>query len=474
MQAGVWEISAPDQRPCTDTGAGGRVRATGAGRGRAAASTHRAWPAPAHARASTELRLSEPPRRFPLWPLLATLGVQTLATAAAYSLPAVAPVVAPDLGIPPSWIGFFVSIVYGVGILSALGSPRLIHERGATRVSQAVLVATLAMLAVAASGSVWTVALGAALMGLAYGATAPAATHMLVPLTPPERMNMVISLRQIGVPLGGVVAGLVMPRLTHVLGWQTALLVQIVPCLLLLLALEAVRRRWDGRSAEHGRSAPAGAAKAGPQGSAREPGPARHRLRPAAMMRESVPLRRLLLAVFVFSGLQLCFVAFMTTHMTTAVGLDLVRAGQMLATYQVSGVLTRPIWGWMADNLLPARRLLAIQSVLMCAAAVTAGQLAPGSPAALVMAVAVIGGMSASGYTGIAYGELARLGGARRTETTGLGSAFMFAGVLVLPTLMSLAVLRFGGFEAAYTAIGLLALCGGALLVLPQRRARAV
>ena len=434
-------------------------------------------------RASTELRLSHPPRRFPLWPLLATLGVQTLATAAAYSIPAVAPVVAPDLAIPPSWIGFFVSIVYGVGILSALGSPRLIHEQGATRVSQGVLVATLAMLAVAATGSVWTVALGAALMGLAYGATAPASTHMLVPLTPPERMNMVISLRQIGVPLGGVVAGLVMPRLTHLFGWQVALLIQIVPCLLLLLALETVRRRWDGRGKAAAGSGgvrplpPAGPSQlvGGSRGSGSErTAPARHRLQPAAMMRESVPLRRLLLAVFVFSGLQLCFVAFMTTHMTTAVGLDLVHAGQMLAAYQVSGVVTRPIWGWVADNLLPARWLLAIQSVLMCAAAVTAGHLGPGAPAVLVMAVAVAGGMSASGYTGIAYAELARLGGPRRTETTGLGSAFMFAGVLVLPTAMSFAVLRFGGFEAAYTAIGLLALCGGALLSLPQPKASPV
>ena len=34
------------------------------------------------------------PRRFPVWPLLAMLATQTLATMAAYSLPAVAPAVA--------------------------------------------------------------------------------------------------------------------------------------------------------------------------------------------------------------------------------------------------------------------------------------------------------------------------------------------------------------------------------------------
>src|SRR5690606_8878999 len=106
-------------------------------------------------------------------------------------------------------------------------SPGAIHRRGAVRVSQAVLLATLAMIAVASTGSVAGIAAGAVLMGLAYGATAPASTHLLVPQTPPAMMNVVLSLRQIGVPLGGVLAGLVMPPLTLRLGWQPALLIQL-------------------------------------------------------------------------------------------------------------------------------------------------------------------------------------------------------------------------------------------------------
>lgn len=404
------------------------------------------------------------PRRFPLWPLLATLGVQTFATMAAYSIPAVAPEVAPHLGIPPTWIGFFVSIVYGVGILSALGSPALIHEHGATRVSQGVLVATLAMIGVAALGNVWAVAIGAALMGLAYGATAPASTHMLVPLTPPERMNMVLSLRQIGVPLGGVLAGLTMPHLTHWLGWQTALLAGAVPCVLLLLALEPVRQRWDGARPKSEASAAVDGATAAGKSAAPPPRP---RLDARRLIADNPAIGRLLATVFVYSGLQLCFVAFMTTHMTTVVGLGLVAAGQMLAAYQVSGVVSRPIWGWIADKLIPARWLLVLQGFVMCAAAIVAGQLEATAPFPLVLAVCIVAGATASGYTGIAYAEFARLGGARRTEATGLGAASMFAGVLVLPSAMSIAVAKSGSFAVAYTAIGALALVAGLLLALP-------
>lgn len=393
-------------------------------------------------------------RGFPLWPLLATLAVQTLATAAAYSIPAVAPEAARKLGVDPALIGLFISMVYGVGILSALLSPSAIHAVGAVRVSQGVLVATLAMILMAAlGGSVWAIAVSAMLMGLAYGATAPASTHLLVPLTPPRAMNMILSLRQIGVPLGGVLAGLVMPPLTLRWGWQPALLLQALPNLALLGLLEIARRRWEGEYGRRTAQAPAAAS------------PRLGILEPLRLFRRLPGLAPLLFASFVYSGVQLCFIVFMTTQLTTVVGFDLVLAGQALAIYQVSGVVSRPIWGWLADRIVAARWLLSLQGVVMCAAAVIAGQFGSTSPAALVLPLCVVAGATASGFTGIAYGEYARLGGARRTEATGLGAAFMFAGVMTLPALMSIVVTTTRSYDLAYASIGALALVAGVLLI---------
>ena len=171
--------------------------------------------------------------------------MQTLSTGAAYSFPAVAPAVARDLGIDGALVGFFISTVYGVGIISALFSPGFVHRYGAVRVSQAVLLMTLVMLATAAIGSVLSIALGAVLMGFAYGAAAPSSTHLLVPRTPRGSLNLVLSLRQIGVPLGGVLAGLAIPPLTLAYGWRTALLLEIVPVLVLMLLLQIPRASWD-------------------------------------------------------------------------------------------------------------------------------------------------------------------------------------------------------------------------------------
>jgi|GEM_PF-5267179 len=44
--------------------------------------------------------------KFPSFPLVATLATQSLATMAAYSFPVVAPVIAQDLEIPGTLVGF--------------------------------------------------------------------------------------------------------------------------------------------------------------------------------------------------------------------------------------------------------------------------------------------------------------------------------------------------------------------------------
>jgi MFS family permease len=374
------------------------------------------------------------------------MAMQTLATMAAYSVPALAPAIARDLGIEGALAGYFVSTVYGVGIASSLMAADLIHRFGAVRLGQAVVAATLAMLLISASGSLATLALGAIALGSAYGVTAPVSTHLLVPRTPPRIVNLVLSIRQIGVPLGGVLGALLLPPLALRLGWQSAFLLQALPAALLLLLLEIPRRSWDS--------------KVGLQSTARTGG-----LRQiGSLLGGSGELQRLTLASFVFSGLQLSFVAFTTVQLTSRADFGLVAAGQALATYQMSGVITRPIWGWIADRWIPARRILVFHGVVMGAAALAAGQFGPGWPVGMVLLTCAVAGATASGYTGLAYAEFARLGGTRRTEATGLGSAAMFSGVLVLPSLAAALVTMSGSYALAYGGLGAAAILTGLML----------
>jgi MFS family permease len=383
--------------------------------------------------------------RIPYVPLLAALVVQTLATMAAYSIAAAAPSISKELQVPGEYVGLFVSIVYGLGMVSAMFSPSFIHRYGAVRVSQVIMVATLAMIITASQGgTVITLALSAVLLGCGYGATAPTSSHLLMKRTPTDIRNLVFSIRQIGVPLGGVLGGLIVPPLVLAYDWKTALFVQVIPAAIMLILLQLMRREYDAD---------------------KDPG---HAIRakgligPLMLLRTMPELRVLTAAVFFYAGTQLCFVAYTSVHLTSQAGFGLVAAGQMLATYQLSGVISRPIWGVIADKWVPARTMLIIMGFVMAAMAVLAGSFSGDWPWLGIFAVSIVAGATASGYTGLAFAEYARMGGPEKAaETTGLGASSQFFGVMLLPSSFSFVVAT-GGYGLAYEVIAVLAALSGA------------
>ena len=391
---------------------------------------------------------------MPVWPLAATLAVQTLATMALYSLPTVAPEVARDLKVNGALVGSFVAMAYGVGILSALVSPGMVRKYGGVRATQAVLLSAVCMLALAALGSgVTGLALAAVVLGIGYGAAAPASTHLLVPQTPQPVFNLVMSLRQIGVPFGGVLAALILPSLTVAIGWRGALLTEMGPVVLLMLLMEFPRQQWDVERDPTRRVF------------------GRALWQPFALLLES-RFRRLSVAAFVYAGLALCLVAFMTVQLTTVVGLNLVQAGQILAAYQIAGSVSRPVWGWIADRLLTPAQTLAMLGAGMAVASVLTGFYGPGWPLWTVLANALLAGATAGGYTGVGYAEYAALGGSRRTEATGLGTAIFFAGGMAAPPLFGASVTALGGYRGSYMVGAACALASAIVLALPVRERR--
>lgn len=381
-----------------------------------------------------------------LAPLMATLAMQTLATTAAFSVPAVAPAIARDLHLPGALVGFFPALVYGVGIVSSLYSPSFILRFGAVRVIQAVMAAVCVMLGVCALGTAGSIAAGAALLGLAYGSTAPASAHLLVPRTPQRVYNLVMSIRQAGLPLAGILAGVMMPPMTLAFGWRVALAAQIPTSFALLVALEFVRGKWDV-GVRPGYPLFAGALA-----------------QPLRLLQQNADIRRLTIMSFVFTGAQLCFISFMTVHLTQSAGFDLVTAGWTLAAYQGAALVSRPLLGYLADKFVSPMILLAMLGYLMCLSAAFCALFAPSWPGAGILVVCLAAGFSASGFTGLAYAEFARLGGAARTEATGLGSAAMFAGVLVLPPLFGLTATASGAFFLPYAALALATLAASIMI----------
>ncbi|EWY39095.1 hypothetical protein N825_08815 [Skermanella stibiiresistens SB22] len=368
--------------------------------------------------------MSSPPR-LPV--VLATVTlVQALGTMGMLSFSVIAPSAARSLGVGAELVGFQISLAYVAATLCSAPSGTVVRRWGAVRVSQAALLFCGAGTAVAATGHLALAAVGSILIGVGYGLTNPSASHLLFRFTPPHRRNLVFSIKQTGVPLGGIAAGLLLPRVTEASGWPVALLTVSVAAVALAVALSLVRPRWDAD---------------------RQPG---LELRadmtegPRMVWREK-PLRFLSVTAFCFSGLQLCLVTFLVTLLVTELGYSLIFAGTVAAVAQAAGAVGRIVWGWIADrlnNALAVLIMVAITSGLACGFTAVVD---PSWPIPLVLVLFVGFGLSAIGWNGVFLAEVARLAPLGTVGTaTGGALAFTFAGVALGPTV----------FAGLYTVVG--------------------
>lgn len=108
--------------------------------------------------------------------------------------------------------------------------------------------------------------------------------------------------------------------------------------------------------------------------------------------------------------------------------------------------------------------MLGLLGLGMAAACFGMGPVGSSWPWGAVLGLAMLSRATAGGYTGVAYAEYARLGGVRRTEATGLGTAVMFAGVMILPSVFGAAVKASGGYQWPYWILAVLAAGCGLLL----------
>lgn len=381
-------------------------------------------------------------------PLLITTAIQALVSMAVLTLPVMAPAAAQALETSPAYIGLYVAIVYIGAMLSSLAAGNAVARFGAIRVSQGGLVLCASGLALSSLPALPAVAAGALLIGLGYGPITPASSHLLARTTPAQRMSLVFSVKQTGVPLGGVLAGALVPGLLLWAGWQAALLATALANLLCALSAQPLRAALDA-----------------------DRDPARplvlgHLAQPVRLVLSHPALRMLAGCSFIFSMAQLSLTSYLVTYLNATLSYGLVAAGLTLSIAQVGGVTGRVLWGYVADRWLGARRMLAALSLLMSLAALATALLTPALPSLLVIAVLVVFGASAIGWNGVYLAEVARQAPAGQASlATGGTLAVTFFGVVLGPPAFGALAALSGSYRAGFMALAVATgLCAFALL----------
>ncbi len=392
---------------------------------------------------------------FPALVLAVTLVIQVLVSMCVLALPAIAPAVAKATGRPLALLGVYIALLFGGAMVAAAIGGAQVRRHGPVRVSQACLVLCSLGVAAVASGAAPLMALGAALIGFGYGPITPASSQLLAAVTPPRLRGLVFSLKQTGVPIGGVLAGALLPGMLELSNWRLALLAVALVCAVAAVATQRVRGHFD-------REAPA------------TPTPAHQRRHPVALVWGNHGIRPLAILSMFFASMQMCFSAFFVAQLHLAAGLSLVRAGMLLALGQGAGVVGRITWGFLTDHGVRPARLLGLLALVMGGSALACALLGPRWSLGAMAVLAIAFGATATGWNGVYLAEVARLSPAGQAGAlTGGTLTFTYAGIVVGPPLFSLVATLGGALAWGYGFIGSVLLLLGVSTLARAVRAQA-
>ncbi len=379
------------------------------------------------------------------------LWATTAATLLQFAVGVLAPFLAADLDLSRTQIGLLTSVLFGVG---ALGSPiagPLVDRLGGRRLLLALFaIAGLGVLGVAAAPSYPVVVAAVAFGGVATATTNPVTNALITDHLPVGGRGVVMGVKQSGVQMGSLLAGLALPSLALALGWRGALVATALTLLAgIAAAVAVVPPDPVGRAARSQRSASA----------------------PTAEERR---FGRWLAGYALLMGGALAIVgAFVVLYAVEALGYPEDVAGLAAAVIGLVGVISRVVWGRLAER----RATVTAPLVALAAAAVVSLALMWGASAGPRSLLWV--GVVAYGASAVAWNTVAMLGIVRevRSEKTGWASGVyqtaFYSGFVVAPLVFGWLVDVTGGYDAGWGLVLALFVAATALSAAWHRADRA-
>jgi MFS family permease len=386
-------------------------------------------------------------------PLLITLLIQAMASMALLTLPVMAPVAAKALAVSPALVGLYIAISYGGALMSTLLAGATVARLGPIRVSQFSLLICASGLLLCAVPWLPAVFMGAVLIGWGYGPITPASSHLLARTTPPHQMSLVFSVKQTGVPLGGMMAGAIVPLLLLSFNWQVSLVLVAAACVVCALFAQSLRVEFDADR------------KVG------QPFRLGSFAQPIRLVFAHRALATMAGCSFGFSMVQLSLSTYLVTYLYDDLSYGLVGAGVALSFTQAGGVIGRVAWGYVADRWLGASKTLALLGAVMALSALATAFLTANTPQVWVWVILTIFGASAIGWNGIYLAEVARQAPkGKASMATGGTLAFTYLGVVLGAPVFGAMSSFFGTYRAGFLALMVAAAVCGVVLLLNQRR----
>jgi MFS family permease len=372
-------------------------------------------------------------------PLAAVLVIQTTATILSRIVATLAPPMLAAHGWSADMIGWLSALNTAGSVVFLMAGTPLIYRLGSIRSLQAgMAVGVIGALMLTLPPGLAALA-GSFLMGLCYGPSVSGGGDILQRLSPPQHRNLIFSIKQAGVPLGGVLAGLGLPLAATHFGWQGAILAVALLPVLTVFAVQPMRQQLDAaRNRAYRLSA---ATFLSPS----------NLTRPLAVLGKAPGLAAIGLAGCFMAIGQGAWFAFLVTYAAIELHFPLPLAGALFATMQTVSIGGRMLLGFVSDRMVPG---LAVLRLCCLASAASTGALAlsgPHWPVWGLFVLAAIAGITVSSWNGVQNAEMARRAPSGMiAETMAGGTILIFIGYIVGPPLFGAVALISGGMGAAF------------------------
>jgi len=371
-----------------------------------------------------------------------------LATFAVLALPTLATLAAPHFGFGAESIGYQISVIYGAAAVLSSFAGVYVRRHGAAAISVWALGFAGAGLLGISSGNVWVAILASAFIGVAYGLTNPAASHLLFRFAPSRRQNIVFALKQTGVPLGGILAALLLPRLAEAYNWQVAIGVSAALMALVAVPLLAVRTRLDD---DRMPSATMGAGGM---------------LSGLRVVFADPRLKALAIMGLAYASAQFCLFTFLITMLVKDLGWSLVAAGEAATVMQIGGVLGRLGWSMLADWIGRGVAILGAIGLGSGLFSLVMAATSPMWPSWLIVIVVFFFGFFLVGWNGLWLAEVARAAKPGEVSlATGGVLALTFSGIVLGPATFATVYRMLGSYAHTYGIFSVLSFLGVLALI---------
>lgn len=347
-------------------------------------------------------------------------------------------------GVPPEAVGQLAAATSFGSMVFFLWGPGLLADLPSLRQLQAGCVLGGGAVLLCLQGEWIWMLLAAFLVGVGYGPSAPAGSDLLMRAAPAGRRAFAFSIKQAGVPLGGLAAGLALPPIALWGGVEMALYASAAFAGLAALLLAGWRGEMDPARPVGDRAH--ASSLAGLIGAP---------VRMARLVLAAPELRAITTAGFGLGIAQGVLLGYFAVFLSDYVGWPLAAVGVVFAVLQGVGIFGRVLMGWLSDLIgVPGRATL-------CLCFASAGTMAlmsligPESPWLLVAAISGLAGLTVVSWNGVFLSDLASAAPEGRVaEITSAGTFVIFAGYVTSPLAIQIVFSIFDGYAAGFLVAG--------------------